>query len=167
MIKIYTDGSSKGNPGKGGFGVAIFRDDVLIKHKGCYFDNVTNNQMELQAILYALKTINKLYSTEICEIYCDSAYCVNICNSWIKGWAQNNWTRGKGEEIKNLDIIKEIYAYLNVEFPNFVIKKCGGHSGNLGNELADALATNNQAKFAEFLKRVERNIENDFLIDFL
>lgn len=167
MIKIYTDGSSKGNPGKGGFGVVVFNNDTLVKHKSYYFDNVTNNQMELQAIVCALKIINEFYNKEVCEIYCDSSYCVNICNNWIKGWAQNNWTRGKGEEIKNLDTIKELYSYLNVEFPNFIIKKCGGHSGDPGNELADALATNNQAKFAEFLKKVDKEYIYDSYIDFL
>ena len=112
--------------------------------------------MELEAILFALKLTQSDKSKQF-TIYCDSAYCVNICNEWIKGWAKNGWTRGKNEEIKNLDLIKEIYQYINIDFPNYIIEKCQGHYGNIGNELADALATNNQTKFAKILK--ENNID--------
>lgn len=123
--------------------------------------------MELEAILYALQKTQNEFKNENCEIYCDSAYCVNICNGWIKTWAANNWTRGKGEEIKNLDIIKKIYNYIKIDFPNYIIKKCDGHSGDSGNEIADALATNNEAKFAKFLEKVNRDILVCSFIDFI
>lgn len=116
--------------------------------------------MELEAILVALNSIQLWYKQEECIIYSDSAYCVNICNQWIYNWAKNNWVRGKNEEIKNLDIIQEIYKYINVDFPNFIIKKCAGHSNIIGNELADALASDNQAKFKMILK--ENNIKDKY-----
>ena len=118
--------------------------------------------MELEAILVALNSIQLWYKQEECIIYSDSAYCVNICNQWIQNWAKNNWVRGKNEEIKNLDIIQEIYKYINVDFPNFIIKKCAGHSNIIGNELADALASDNQAKFKTILK--ENNIKDKYYL---
>ena len=122
--------------------------------------------MELQAILYALQKTQNDFKNENCEIYCDSAYCVNICNNWIKTWAANNWTRGKGEEIKNLDIIKNIYNYINIDFPNYIIKKCDGHSGDSGNEIADALATNNEAKLVKIFQENDLEYAYKVLFDF-
>lgn len=107
--------------------------------------------MELKAILVALNYIQLWYKQEECIIYSDSAYCVNICNQWIQNWAKNNWVRGKNEEIKNLDIIQEIYKYINVDFPNFIIKKCAGHSNIIGNELADALAKMDNKKLQNLI----------------
>ena len=88
MIHIYTDGSSRGNPGLGGFGVVVYQCDdakeTAIIH--CYqeqFKHVTNNQMELRAIIHALELIKERYPEEEVIIHSDSAYCVNICNDWI------------------------------------------------------------------------------------
>lgn len=160
MIEIYTDGSSRGNPGKGGFGVVILKDNELIDYISRQYSDVTNNRMELEAILVALQFIFLEYEQEECIIYSDSAYCVNICNQWIYNWAKNGWVRGKNEEIKNLDIIQNMYKYIKVDFPNFIIKKCAGHSNIIGNELADALASDNQAKFKTILK--ENNIKDKY-----
>ena len=140
--------------------MVVLKDNVIEYKYAERFENVTNNRMELEAILVALNSIQLLYKQEKCIIYSDSAYCVNICNQWIQNWAKNNWIRGKNEEIKNLDIIQEIYKYINVDFPNFVIKKCAGHSNIIGNELADALASDNQAKFKTILK--ENNIKDKY-----
>ena len=93
--------------------------------------------MELMAILTALKYIEKQDYFVKPIVYTDSAYSFNIINNWMFTWARNGWKRPKNQEIKNLDIIKQIYelAYLAE------IKKVPGHSGITGNEIADQLAT--------------------------
>lgn len=141
--------------GKGGFGVVILENNsIKYKYSG-YSDNATNNQMELCAIIRALEYI---YNNEDNEyvIYSDSSYCVNICNDWIWKWKDNNWMNSKNEEIKNKDMICYLYNLLNSE-KNFVIRKCAGHSNIIGNELADAICTNNIAKFNGIISK--NNIE--------
>ena len=165
MIKIYTDGSSKGNPGLGGWAIVIFTDNQYITYKAGYESNVTNNRMELTAILTALKyakNIRLLDESEEIIIYSDSAYCVNAINIWIHNWVNNNWTRDKGKEIKNLDLFKDIYNLYYDGTDNISIKKVSGHSGILGNELADALCGNNKKKIKTTLTTLgaEEDLEN-------
>lgn len=150
--------------GDGGYAVVILLNNTIEYSYSMQLANVTNNQMELQAILHAFKHIISKNPEEDFIIYCDSAYCVNICNDWIFTWAKNNWINSKKEEIKNIDLIKELYSYLKIDFPNFKIEKIPGHSNILGNELADALCSNNEAKFVKIKK--ENNIRDkyDFII---
>lgn len=150
--------------GDGGYAVVILLNNIIEYSYSKQLANVTNNQMELQAILHAFKHIISKNPEEDFVIYCDSAYCVNICNDWIFTWAKNNWINSKKEEIKNINLIKELYSYLKIDFPNFKIEKISGHSNILGNELADALCSNNEAKFAKIKK--ENNIKDkyDFII---
>lgn len=81
MIKIYVDGSSRGNPGPGGSGVVVYdsaRKEVMYAFSQQY-EHITNNQAELRALLYALKLARSQFGNEYCIIYSDSAYCVNMC----------------------------------------------------------------------------------------
>lgn len=155
MIKMYCDGSSKDN-GKennmGGYGLVVFRDDTLVYHYGEQCMDTTNNREELKALIHALKLSQTAFKDEVCVIYSDSAYVVNMCNEWIRNWARNNWLNSKKVTVENIDLVKQIYNYIILDFPNFQITKVPGHSGVLGNELADAMATNNQVKFDKFLK---------------
>ena len=142
MLYIYTDGSSRGN-NKGGYGIVIFNElNQIINIYNKQFDNVTNNQMELLAILKSFELIKEKYSGEKIKLYSDSSYCINILTDWIYKWSNNNWKNSKNKDIKNLDIIKSLYEYYNIK--NFIrqIKfvKIKGHVGNVGNEIADALA---------------------------
>lgn len=119
--------------------------------------------MELLAMLKALSLASSKYEYNKVKIYSDSAYVVNICNSWIFSWSKNGWVNSKGQRIENYEIIKELWKY--IEFPKgmWTIEKISGHKGNYGNELADALATNNQAKFTKILKENKvHSVEMDF-----
>ena len=80
MIYIYTDGSSKGNPGPGGFGVVVLKDNTI---KYSYYkqnENTTNNKEELKAILHAFYLSQTMFKEEDCIVCTDSSYCCNICN---------------------------------------------------------------------------------------
>ena len=164
MIKhtFYVDGSSKGNPGPGGFGV-IELDTCLRETYNSYvesyslnyeyaeyFDYVTNNQMELKAILHVLK-LAAAHPEEGYIIYSDSAYAVNSINDWIRGWAANGWVNSRKVTVENVDLMQEIYKYIDLD--NYLIRKIRGHDGELGNELADAAATGNSRKRDELINK--------------
>ena len=159
MITIYTDGSAKGNGNtnnRGGWGLVVTRDGVLLEtyNKKCF--NTTNNREEMKAVLKALELIQTKYKDEECIIYSDSTYVVNIWNNWMFKWASNNWINSKGQIIENLDLVKSLYKYFNTDFLNcqVEVKKCAGHSNILGNNLADALATNQLDKIEKLKKQM-------------
>jgi ribonuclease HI len=89
-----------------------------------------------------------------------------MCNEWIRNWARNHWMNSKKVEVENIDLVKEIYNYIALDFPNFQITKVPGHSGVLGNELADALATNNKAKFDKILSENDISGQMEIFFDF-
>lgn len=164
MLYIYIDGSCRGNGSKnskGGFGIVIFDNNRnLIDAYQEQFENVTNNQMELKAFLKTFELLNTKYKNQQATIYSDSAYCVNILSSWIHKWSKNNWKNSKNETIKNLDIISSLYEYYNINFfiNQIYIVKVDGHKGNIGNELADALATADKKKFSNIILQNHINI---------
>jgi ribonuclease HI len=153
MIEIYTDGSSKGNPGPGGYAIVVKDKETqtIIDCENVQEPLITNNQAELKAILLAFELAQTKFKNETSLIYSDSAYCVNICNSWIYSWAKNNWINSKKKQIENIDLIKSLYNYLTIDFFNCQVIHCKSHCGILENELADALATNNKIKIAKII----------------
>lgn len=91
-VKIWADGSCRGNPGVGGWAALIRRgrNDVTIVGKN---SKTTNNQMELNAVIGALEMIN---DGENVTVYSDSQYVVSGITSWIKGWKKNGWISKTG-----------------------------------------------------------------------
>ena len=91
------------------------------------------------AILKSLKKINTNIEDYFLKpiIYSDSSYCVNLINDWMYGWERNGWKRPKDQEVKNLEIIKQIFELAQLA----EIRKVKGHSDNKWNEYADKLAT--------------------------
>ena len=164
MLYIYIDGSCRGNGKKnsqGGFGIVIFDESYnLIDAYQEQFDNVTNNQMELKAFLKTFELLNTKYKNQQATIYSDSAYCINILTSWIYSWSKNNWKNNKNQTVKNLDIILSLYEYYNINFfiNQIYIIKVEGHKGNIGNELADALAAADVPKFSNLILKNHINI---------
>lgn len=162
MAKIfYVDGACKGNPGSGGYGVIGFNEKneiVYVYNETC--EKTTNNREELKAILHAFELSQRNENiNKDCIIYSDSAYSVNMINNWIHTWATNNWKNSKKQTVENIDLVKEIYKYLNINFFNCQVVKCNGHDGIIGNELADALATNNLNKFNKIVEKNDIKIE--------
>lgn len=155
MIKIYVDGASKGNPGPGGSGIVAYdsKNNIILKSYTQKYENTTNNQAELKALIYAIQMVKEYWKDEYCIIYSDSAYCVNMCSSWIHNWARNGWLNSKKQQVENYDLVRTLYKYISQPEPNFEIQKIKGHSGEIGNELADALASGNDKKFEDIIEK--------------
>lgn len=149
---IYTDGACSGNPGPGGWGMIVMNEEgneiVFIEQDA--EDHTTNNRMELKAMICALGYAES-HPADQFIIHSDSAYVVNSCNSWMRGWAANGWRNSKKQEVENIDLMKAIWSYISRPFFNAEIVKCNGHAGELGNELADAAATRNWRKYRELV----------------
>lgn len=155
---FYTDGACSGNPGPGGYGVVGLNENNVFYQFSDFSENTTNNREELKAILHVLKLAAE--DTEnLYTVYSDSAYAVNSINSWMDGWAKKGWINTKKQIVENVDLMKEIY-YIKTNLFNFKLIKIKGHSGELGNEYADALATDNSEKWSKLCK------EYNLIIDF-
>ena len=150
---IYTDGACSGNPGKGGWATIVLNEEeneIVFKEHDTD-DYTTNNRMELKAMLCALQYAAENPNHQF-TIYCDSAYVVNSLNSWMPNWAANGWRNSKKQIVENVELMKALWEYQSRDFPNFCVHKCDGHAGVFGNELADAAATNNWARFNSILE---------------
>jgi len=130
-IIIYTDGSAKGNPGRGGYGVVM----LCGKHRKEISEGfllTTNNRMELLAVITGLENVKKPNSDIV--IYSDSKYVVNaIEKGWLFDWQKKNF-KGK----KNPDLwIRFLSVYKKHSIRFFWVK---GHNNNVENERCDRLA---------------------------
>ena len=134
MIKIYTDGACKGNPGVGGWGALILQDDKNIELFGGE-NETTNNRMELMAVIMALK---EMPPSEELIIYTDSTYVQKGISEWIKNWKLNNWRSSSKKPVKNKDLWMQLDEASYARKINWEWVK--GHAGNEGNEKADELA---------------------------
>ena len=147
---IYTDGSCSGN-GKeinfGGFGIVVLDNDGnIITTYSKAADNTTNNREELKAILFAMLRYGK---SDCPIVYSDSAYAVNTFTNWMFNWASNGWIKTTDKRPpENLDLIQAYYDFYQRGY-RIDLRKVRGHSGNIGNELADKLATGEIKTFEE------------------
>jgi ribonuclease HI len=131
VIKIYTDGAAKGNPGPGGYGVVMLYLDKR-KELQAGFRLTTNNRMELLAVIEGLRALKS--NTIPVEIYSDSKYVVDsVSKGWVFGWKQKDF-KGKA----NQDLW-EMYLPLHQKFKP-VFHWVRGHAGNVENERCDTLA---------------------------
>lgn len=145
MRYIYTDGACSGNPGPGGWGFVILDENNKIIEFGYgKKSDTTNNEMELRAILEAYRYIQK--HDDIYIVYTDSAYCLNSLTNWMFSWERNSWIKSDKKPPKNLELFKKLFKIFNNP-ACAELKKVPGHSGLIGNEAADALATGNLQKF--------------------
>lgn len=138
MRTLYTDGSASPNPGPGGFSVIEGGKPVVLGSE----KTSTNIRMEGKALLAALEYLEG----DEAEIYTDSEFWINVITKWAPSWEKRGWTK-KGGEIKNLDIVKELYAAYHLGQANLLWVR--GHIGEEGNELADEWA--NRARSGERL----------------
>ena len=130
MITYYTDGSASPNPGPGGYAVILDRKPVAL---GSEPGETTNIRMEGKAIIAAITHA----AGKECVIYTDSQFWVNVITVWAPGWEKNGWKK-KGGEIKNLDIVREVYPLYNASNARLVWIR--GHADDEDNILADEWA---------------------------
>ena len=132
-VTIYTDGSSRGNPGPGGYGV-ILMSGTHRKELSQGYKLTTNNRMELMAVIAGLEALKK-QGLHI-KIYSDSQYVVNaVEKGWLNTWIATNFKGGK----KNKDLWLQYYYLAKKQFIRFVWVK--GHADNPYNNRCDELAT--------------------------
>lgn len=131
-IKIYTDGSSRGNPGPGGFGVILISGNHR-KEISKGFKLTTNNRMELLAVIVGLEAIKN--HDNVIDIYSDSKYVVeSVEKKWVFGWEKKEF-----KDKKNPDLWKRFLAIYTKHKVKFHWIK--GHNAHPENERCDVLAT--------------------------
>jgi ribonuclease HI len=132
-VTVYTDGSSRGNPGPGGYG-AVLLSGELKKELSGGFRHTTNNRMELLSVIVALEHMKGTGHQIL--VYSDSKYVVDaIEKKWVFGW-QKKAFKGK----KNADLWRRFLAVYPRNQVRFQWVK--GHDGNFYNEICDELAVN-------------------------
>ena len=135
-IVIFTDGSSRGNPGPGGWGVIVAVGNKITELGGRE-EHTTNNRMELLGAINALASIKK--TKEEIILNTDSSYVINGITKWIYGWQKNGWINSTKEDVSNRDLWEELIKVSKgkkIKW-NYV----GGHTGVSCNERCDDIAT--------------------------
>ncbi len=142
-IHLYSDGSSLGNPGFGGYcAILRYRDHEKVVC-GAQPD-VTNNQMELLAVIEGLKTLKEPCDVTITS---DSSYVVKAINEWLPNWVKKDF-----KNVKNPDLWK---AYLEAAAPHRIHAVwVRGHNGHAENEKCDKIARGEAEKLQQ--KQKER-----------
>lgn len=152
-IEIYTDGGCQGNPGPGGWGVAVYCEGKCLLEDHGHDAQTTNNKMELTALIRGLTlAVDYVGQAKPVTLFSDSTYCVNGYKAWLLGWIKNRWIKADGQPVLNADLwirVADLKAKLDTK-PAFAVQHVRAHKGNVGNEHADRLSnkwrTDKQAK---------------------
>ena len=139
-VIIYTDGSARSNPGRGGYGAVLKYTNpagkTFTSELSRGYAKTTNNRMELMAVIVALEALNRPCDV---EVHSDSQYVVNAFNKhWIDGWKKRGWKTADKKPVKNVDLWKRLDAALGQHQIKWEWVK--GHAGHPENERCDELA---------------------------
>jgi ribonuclease HI len=137
VVKIFTDGACRGNPGAGGWGVLLQYGEHEKELKGSEQDT-TNNRMELMAAIVGLETLNRPSKVILTT---DSQYVRNGITQWIHQWKRNGWRTSAKKPVKNVDLWQRLDKAIQAHEVEWHWVR--GHSGHDENERVDELA--NQA----------------------
>jgi ribonuclease HI len=141
-LTIYTDGSSLGNPGPGGWGALLLsRHSVL--ELGGREEQTTNNQMELTALIQALEKLGELgvMDYEI-TIYADSKYVLEGLTKWLPGWKARGWKKADKKPVLNQELwqrLDELREFIEIDNKLF-FEHVSAHTGQAYNERVDDIA---------------------------
>ncbi len=136
-VTIYTDGSSKGNPGPGGYGAVLISQDRR-KELSAGFRLTTNNRMELLGVIEGLKALKSPCQV---DLYSDSKYVVDAFNKgWLRSWQKNGWKKKDKKPVLNPDLWKMVVALITEKEHKVRFIWVKGHANNPENERCDQLA---------------------------
>lgn len=144
-VKIFTDGGCEPNPGQAGSGMAVYRNEngceqIAELWYGLYNPMGTNNTAELNAFHQALMLSQiEINNGKSVAIFCDSKYAIQCVTQWAIGWQKKGWKKAGGE-IKNLELIKEMFVLHQQLKDKIQVLHVNGHVGVEGNELADRMS---------------------------
>ena len=141
MYEIFTDGACSGNPGPGGWGALICNGENENELTGGAAET-TNNRMELQAAIEALKS---LPDGSVVRLTTDSVYVKDGITGWIKNWKARGWKTAAKKPVKNVDLWQELDSEAQRHSVEWHWVK--GHAGHAGNERADELARQGMALY--------------------
>jgi len=134
VVIIYTDGACRGNPGPGGWGVMLsYKNKVKELFGG--EKETTNNRMELMATIQALEALTRPC---VVQLNSDSSYVLKGITEWMPNWKKRGWKTASRAPVKNEDLWRRLDA--SIAGHQIEWKWVKGHSGDKGNDRADALA---------------------------
>ena len=134
VVRIYTDGACKGNPGPGGWG-ALLKFGAREKELFGGEPETTNNRMELTAVIRALETLTRRCRV---EVYTDSQYVQKGISEWLSNWKRRGWRAADRKPVKNQDLWQRLDELTGKHEIRWHWVK--GHAGHPENERADGLA---------------------------
>jgi ribonuclease HI len=137
---VFADGSAKGNPGPGGWGAIVVTPDGHVSELGGGAAHTTNNQMELTAVIEALKHLRGTGGQV--AVYTDSTYVIRGISQWIKGWRRRGWKTAEGTPVLNRDYWETLSDLVTARGRTGRIAwhYVRGHTGVPGNERVDEIA---------------------------
>ena len=145
MITIYTDGSSRGNPGPGGYAAVVSYEKLVdsrnlewVTELGGKEERTTNNRMELIATIKALEFASEL-STDNYLLFTDSKYVMKGITEWVHNWQKKGWKTANKKPVLNQDLWQELLQV--TEGKKIEWKYIAGHSGDKLNDRCDEIAT--------------------------
>jgi len=144
-ITIFTDGSSRGNPGPGGWAGVIIAGKFVAEVGGRDV-HTTNNRMEMVAAVKSLEKVDEILEKGVgikndsdIVVNTDSSYLINGITKWVHGWKRNNWITSQKKDVENRDLWEKLLAVTSGK--NISWNYVGGHVGVAGNERCDIIAT--------------------------
>ncbi len=137
----FSDGACRGNPGPGAWGSLVQDHEGLVVYEASSVEvNTTNNRMELQGAIEALKFIQTEFGTQgAIALVSDSKYVVDGIKSWVEGWKRRGWKKADGKTPENIQQWQELDHVVG-KFNNIHFFWVKGHSGHPQNEKCDQLA---------------------------
>ncbi len=144
-FRAFCDGSCRGNPGPGGWGLVLqdAQSGRTLEEAFGGDSATTNNRMELQA---AIETLMRVPEGAVLEVFTDSQYVCQGMASWLQGWKKRGWKTAGGEPVKNREYWQTLDGLAALRKVTFTWVK--GHAGHAGNERADTLANQGTAQAA-------------------
>ena len=142
LVKVYTDGACSGNPGPGGWGAVLLWRGSQRRLQGGE-EETTNNRMELTAAIKALEALKRPCKV---ELYSDSTYLIHaFTQGWLAKWQANGWHKSDKKPVENQDLWLQLLALCGKHSISW--HKVKGHSDDDYNNICDAMATAEAARF--------------------